>query len=131
MTRRQEIESIIIGTILSSHLGEDYLKDCKSCITADMFCDERNSLIYSKAVEMYSKGFSEITPYTLVNYDSSLLPVAPYMCEVADDWYFESKKTSYNLKLYYGCTNGTERPKYTRVTFSDYVTRFVQLVYSS
>ena len=129
MTRRQEIESIIIGTILSSHLGENYLNDCKSCITADMFSDEKNAKIYSTALEMQKAGCETITPTDVVEYKSDMISLAPYMCELADDWFFEAKKAKYNSNVYYSDTTG--KSKYTHVTFSDYVNRFVQLVFSS
>ena len=46
MTRRQEIENIIIGTLLST-FDTDWFADCRYCITTDMFADERNAMIYS------------------------------------------------------------------------------------
>lgn len=129
MNRRQEIESIIIGTILNSFNGDDYLINCKSCITADMFSDERNKVIYSKAIEMSKSGLKEITPQTMLQYDSDMTSLLPYILDLATDWNFVVKKAEYNSNVYY--TDHSKTPRYTMVKFDDYITRFIKLVFAN
>lgn len=131
MTRRQEIENIIIGTILNNYCGEDYFSDCKSCITANMFSDERNRMIYNKAIEMRNAGHLNITPFDVVKYDTAMFELAPYMCELSVYWYFLSKKVDYNERQWLWSLSHDYKPRYTEVTFSDYVNRFIQIVFSS
>lgn len=126
MDRREQIERIIIGTILNSVIGNDYMKDCRSCITADMFRDERHKRIYSDVLFMKDTGYVDISPKDLLDFDSSLVDLTSYMCELATEEYFEIKKFYYNRRLSY---QDTTRPNYTRVTFGDYITKFIQLVY--
>jgi hypothetical protein len=128
MTRREELERIIIGTLLNSFGDANWYDSCKSCITEGMFSDERNRRIYSTIQRMKKDIFSDITPLDVINYDPSLSDLSVYMCELAGDWYFEIKKYYYNRKLLY---SNVPNPKLTRVTFQDYITRFVTLVFTS
>ena len=91
MDRREQIERIIIGTILNSVIGNDYMKDCRSCITADMFRDERHKRIYSDVLFMKDTGYVDISPKDLLDFDSSLVDLTSYMCELATEEYFEIK----------------------------------------
>ncbi len=126
MSRKEEIERIIIGTLLS---GREVFAECASNITPDMFSNDDNRRIYCKILEMRDKVFCDLSPYSVVSYDSSMADVAAYMSELVDEYDFEMKKMRYNLNLY--LTGTDERPKYTTVTFSDYVTRFISLYVSS
>ena len=128
MDRRQEIERIIIGTILNSFEDKSYLMSCRSCITSEMFKDERHRVIYENAVKMSSLGMKTITPADMIEYDPELITMAAYLCELATDCHFDMKKYEYNRVIWYTATNN--RPRYTNVTFDDYVTRFIQLVFN-
>ena len=127
MTRRQEIENIIIGTLLNT-FDTDWFADCSYCITADMFMDERNARIYS-AISKYRKtGDKAITPYHLCGFDKTLLPLAGYMSDLAGDYYFLVKKVNYNERVWIVRTFGGKRCGYTEVKFSDYVGKFLEMV---
>ena len=127
MTRRQQIESIIIGTLLNSINGKNYYENCKSCITSDMFQSGENAKIYETIAEMSNNGKTDFSPYHLAMFNERLLDIASYMCYLATDFYFEDKKARYNAMCYF-YSNG-KRPEYTRVSFDDYVSRFIQIVF--
>lgn len=122
MDRRQEIENIIIGTLLNECDNRDWYKDCRYCLSLDMFKDERNRQIYSTIKEMKDKGLKDTTPYDIVTFSKGLQNLAVYMCDLAFSFYFEIKKLNYNLIRMY-----LNRNDYTSVEFSDYVTKFIQL----
>ena len=78
MTRRKEIESIIIGTLLNT-FETDWFADCSYCITADMFTDKRNARIYSAICEYRNTGDKVITPIHLFEFDDKLFPLLEYL----------------------------------------------------
>lgn len=127
MTRRQEIENIIIGTLLNT-FDTDWFADCRYCITTDMFIDERNAKIYSAICEYRKTNDKTITPYHLCYFDKNLLSLAVYMAELAGDYYFLVKKVNYNENVWLLREFKGERYKYTDVEFSDYVGKFVEMV---
>ncbi len=127
MDRRQEIERIVLGTILNSSKENDYMANCRCCITADMFDTEQHQEIYKTALQLKSAGMDEVSPFTVWSANQSLAP--EYLCELADEWYFELKKYLYNRQVYYFDTKRNKR--YTRVTFDDYINRFMELVFSN
>ena len=96
-----------------------------------MFSDERNGVIYNKAIEMQKAGYETITPYHIVVHDNRMMQYASYMCELASDWYFLHKKVMYNERQWLWAITHNYKPKYTEVMFTDYVNRFIQLVFSS
>ena len=129
MTRQQEIENIIIGTLLNT-FDTDWFADCSYCITANMFKDERNAKIYSVICEYRKTGDKAITPHHLCEFHSDLLPLAGYMAELATCCYFLVKKVIYNenikiARLVYG-----KRYRYTDIKFVDYVAKFLENVIS-
>lgn len=127
MTRRQEIENIIIGTLLNT-FDTDWFADCSYCITADMFTDERNARIYS-AIRGYRKtGDKAITPYHLCLFDDKMLSLAVYMEDLATDFYFLVKKVNYNERVWIAREFEGKRCRYTDVKFSDYVGKFLEMV---
>lgn len=127
MTRRQEIENIIIGTLLNT-FDTDWLADCSYCITADMFTDERNATIYSAIIEYRKTDDKSITPYHLCEFDKELLPLAGYMVELAGDYYFLAKKVDYNERVWIARQIDCKRYRYTDVKFTDYVEKFLEMV---
>ena len=126
MTRKEEVERIILGTLLNNR---NVLSECTGSITLDMFSNDDNKRIYAKIVEYSNYIFSDITPASIIDYDNSMIDLAQYMCELASDYDFETKKLRYNTNLYY--YSKEQYPNYTTVEFSDYVTRFVQLYVES
>lgn len=127
MTRRQEIENIIIGTLLST-FDTDWFADCCYCITADMFVDERNAKIYSAICEYRKTSDKIITPYHLCSFDKNILPLAGYMVELAVDYYFLANKVNYNERVWLARQIEGKLYRYTDVKFSDYVGKFLEMV---
>lgn len=129
MDRRQQIENIIIGTLLNDTEDFDWYSECKSCISPSMFQEARNMRIYTTIAQMKSRGLESTTPADIMEYDKGMADLAGYMFDIAIDNHFYTKKARYNSNLYYTCPE--RHPNYTQVTFTDYVNRFVKLVYSS
>lgn len=127
MDRRQEIERIVIGTILNSTKANDFIGSCRCCITPDMFSDERHQDIYKAAIALKSLGNDDINPLS-VWLACPNLP-ADYLCELAADWSYEAKRYYYNRNIYY--CDPKKNKRYTRVTFDDYINRFMELVISN
>lgn len=127
MTRRQEIENIIIGTLLNT-FDTDWFADCRYCITTDMFADERNAKIYSTICEYRKASDKVITPYHLCSFDKNLLPLADYMTGLAVDNYFLVKKVCYNSNVWRSRQSTGKLYGYTDVRFSDYVGKFLEMV---
>lgn len=126
MDRREQIESIIIGTLLNSDDKKNYYPDVKSVVSSDMFTDSRRGDIYDIIVEMNSKGLVRTWPdaiYEYLNHDIDKDFLA-YIVELASEWYFLAKKVEYNEWIWM-----TGQKRYTNVTFNDYVKRFVELAY--
>lgn len=127
MTRRQEIENIIIGTLLNT-FDTDWFADCRYCITTDMFADERNAKIYSAICEYRKTSNKIITPYHLCSFDKNLFSIATYMAELAGEYYFLAKKVNYNESVWLLRELNGERYRYTDVKFSDYIGKFIEMV---
>lgn len=127
MTRRQEIENIIIGTLLNT-FDTDWLADCSYCITADMFTDERNARIYSAIIEYRKTDDKSIAPYHLCEFDNKLRPLAGHMVELAVNYYFLANKVNYNERIWLARQIEGKLYRYTDVKFSDYVGRFLEMV---
>lgn len=126
--RRQEIENIIIGTLLESDSVMNYFDDCRSCLSADMIRDLTNKRIYLLIVEMNRKGITDTRPYSIfVQYGESVADIVPRMCELVADWSFIHKKTQHNeVRYLYGLMNNV-KVRYTDVRFVDYVEQFIKI----
>lgn len=130
MTRRQELENIIIGTVLESNEERNYYDDCGTIITADMFFDEKNRRVWKLIVDMNAKGLKETTPCDIFKeYGQAVADIVPWMCELVADYSFVYRKTKYNeisylMNEFYGVET-----KYTDVRFEDYVKKFIKTVY--
>lgn len=127
MTRRQEIENIIIGTLLNT-FDTDWFADCSYCITADMFTYERNARIYSAICEYRKIADKPITPYHLCEFDNDLLSLAGYMADLVEDYYFLVKKVNYNENAWLARQIEGKHYRYTDVKFTDYVSKFLEMV---
>lgn len=127
MNRANEIENIIIGTLLDSDGMVNYYDECRSIVTPEMFYDDTNRRIYSLIVEMNSKGMRKTTPCDIFDYyREAVLDILPRMCELCTSYSFVHKKFMYNEWHYlYDLTYGTSHED-TAVTFADYVERFIQ-----
>ena len=132
MTRREEIENIIIGTLLCSDYSVNYYESCRCCITPDMFSDDTNRRIYEIVVEMNANGIIEVSPYTIyTTYGDKVRDMICRMCELATDYSFLHMKTQYNEMMFVRWHLLGIRPRYTDVKFDDYVNRFIQLVFEN
>lgn len=129
MTHRQEIENIIIGTLLNT-FDTDWFADCSYCITADMFTDERNAAIYSAIIEYRKTDDKSITPYHLCKFNKDMTQFAVYMAELSLDYYFLVKKVRYNERVWITRSISGVRCRYTDIKFSDYVAKFLENVIS-
>lgn len=127
MTRSQEIENIIVGTLLNSFETDDWYRDCAICITADMFEDSRNAKIYSTITTMYKAGIKVITPLNIFEFgDDETKSSVDYIVELATNYHYLVKKCYYNESVWIERTINGKRYRYTEVKFSDYVAKFVQ-----
>ena len=133
MDRRTQIERLIIGTLLNSTGNEEYFLSCRSCITADMFSDDRNARLYSLIRDMNINGIRSTTPYDVADHcrkgGVDISDILSYMVEISIDSHFEMKKYEYNRDVYH--CDASRTPRYTRVRFEDYINRFMQLVFSN
>jgi hypothetical protein len=132
MSRKQEIECIIIGTLLCSTEDDNFFKSCKSCVTEGMFTDEVNRRIYKMVAEMNAQGMPDVNPLTIYEkYGEAVRDICYRMCELSSQYSFIHRKCQYNERqflLYHGYG---QVPHYTNVTFDDYVNRFIQDYYDN
>lgn len=128
MTRREQIENIIVGTLLNSDEKENYFENVKSCVTSDMFSDKRNAEIFDMISEMNSKGLVRTWPDALFNYSNHTLKtdMLSHMVDLATNWFFFVKKVEYNDMIWRTETTNPHK-RYTHVTFDDYVSKFLQM----
>lgn len=130
MDRREQIENIIIGTLLNSDENNDFFESVKYCVTSDMFSDSRRSKIFDLIKEMNSKGIKRTYPDAIYDYCNQKLSKEQlsYLLELAIDWHFLMKKVEYNERVW--MSNSNIHKRYTSVTFDDYVSRFVKMAFN-
>ena len=144
-SRRTQIESIVLGTLLFDGTASavtdgvrDNYKECQ-CITPDMFSDELDGRIFSTIRDMHRAGITTTGPLQILEFNKSLLSAdfLPHCCSLMDND-FEVKKMCYNAeidtrKIYYflNPSKAAPLPPYTTVNFSDYVTALIKIVYSN
>lgn len=123
MSRREEIESIIVGTLLND-TGQGWYESCKTCVTPSMFQDFLLGEVFRLISEMRQKGSTSTTPYDLCKYRKLSKETILRITSLAIDWHFLAKKTEYNERVWMG---EAEHKHYTYVTFDDYISRFIRL----
>lgn len=125
MSRRQQLENIIIGTLLESTWRHNYYDDVKSLITADMIEDDFNRRIFVLISEMNAKGMKETTPCDIFReYRAGVIDILPVMCDLCAEFSFIHLNTKYReLCFLNGCKGRRE------VTFNDYVNQFIVMSY--
>ena len=130
MSRRQQLENIIIGTLLESNDERNYFDDCKCLVSQDMFLNEVNRRIYGLVWEMNAKGMACTDPLSIFNeYGEKVVDICADMIEVCTNYSFIHLKTEYNERRFISsCISGTDYVR-TNVQFIDYVKQFVNLVY--
>ena len=128
MKRIEKLEKIIVGTLLESGFRENYFDDCRCCITADMFTDKVCRRVYGIVSEMNAKGMTETDPKSIVDtYGDKVLDILPDMLELVVDYSFVHLKMEHNEKEFRKASAWGVTPKYTYVTFQDYVSAFLKL----
>ena len=131
MSRKQEIENIIIGTLLCSTEDDNYFSSCRCCVTEEMFADEVNRRIYKMIAEMNAHGIQDVNPYTIFErYGEAVMDICYRMCELSSQYSFLHRKTQYNERQFLIYHGYGQVPHYTDVTFDDYVNRFIQDYYN-
>ena len=128
MDRRDEIESIIIGSLLNDFDGEHF-HACKSVIMPEMFRNKNYGKWYQMISDMHHDGYEDTTPLDIMQFNgwNTINDEVTDMMNVALEYDFLTRKTLYNesIKL-----DPKLVPKLlTTVTFDAYVNRFIQLVY--
>lgn len=129
MTRREQLENIIIGTLLESNEERNYFDDCKCFVSQDMFIDDANRRIFAIIKEMNGRGKVCTDPCTIFKeYGAEVLDLSCRMVDLCTDYSFIHKKTQYNeMRFVASCATGVEY-KGTDVQFVDYVMEFVKIV---
>lgn len=130
MTRRQQLENIIIGTLLESTEEDNYFLECGCSVSEYMFEDPVNRQIYKLVADMNRRGKVHTSPWSLLmEYGREALDIAPDMCERCMKYSFVALKTKYNEDCYMASLIDGLDYGYTNVQFSDYVNNFLTLVY--
>lgn len=120
MSRRREIESIIVGTLMGDF--EEYYPVCSSLITADMFDDDEMRSLYRTMEQLNSEGQEVNVPAIVERLDIFIGEDVARLCELATFGSFRHKKIEYNMNVE---LFGKEGDRKTEVTFDDYVNRFL------
>lgn len=130
MNRRQQLENILIGTLLESTEERNFYLECCCMVTEDMIQDGANRRIYHIIAEMNAKGMQDTRPTTIFEtYGDSVIDLLPDMTErCANDSIIE-KKMQYNKVEHLKSYNEDRAPRYTDVDFTVYVTEFLKYVY--
>lgn len=126
MDRREQIESIIVGTLLNSIHTTEFYDECKNLITPEMFHNGKLGEIYLIISDMFANGKDSTTPLDICEeYDWSLSDdLVRKMVDLATDFYFVSKKTAYNENIR---LSNRFHKNYTYVTFADYVAKLYSM----
>lgn len=129
MNRRQQLENIIVGTLLESNEERNYFDDCRCVVTEDMFSDDTNRRIYVLISDMNGRGKVDTDPCSIfTEYGEAVIDIASRMCELCTEYSFIHKKFMYNEWQYLdSCLFGREY-KPTDIQFEDYVSKFVLMV---
>lgn len=130
MNRRQQLENIIVGTLLESNAERNYFDDCRSTVTSGMFLDETNRRIYVLISEMNNKGMTNTDPCSIfTEYGEAVLDIVSRMCELCTEYSFIHKKFVYNEWQYLKSCITDRYYEPTSVQFEDYVKQFIKSVY--
>lgn len=129
MNRRQELENIIIGTLLESNEERNYFDDCRM-LTADLFQDETNRRLFTVISDMNKNGQYRTDPCTIFKERfEDVKDIYIQMVDLCTDYSFIHKKMQFNERQFLlGCVDGQEHKK-TDIQFSDYVDQLLKTVY--
>ena len=112
MSRRVEIEEIIVGTLLAN--GDEYWPCVRCCVTAGMFTDALCRELFS----MFASGERSLAAFCRGRTAEGAGEVLRLLIDRDFVW----------LKAWHNEMQHlfSDRPRYTGVTFDDYVTRLVK-----
>lgn len=129
MNRRQELENIIIGTLLESNEERNYFDDCRM-LTADLFQDEANRRLFTVISDMNKNGQYRTDPCTIFKERfEDVKDIYIQMVDLCTDYSFIHKKMQFNERQFLlSCVDGQEHKK-TDIQFSDYVDQLLKTVY--
>lgn len=123
-TRRNELERIIIGSLMADFY--EYYPACQYCVTQEMFDDKMMRRLYGCMIRLHQDG-TEVNISTIVESMNIVIgEIVSYLCGIAAFESFLHKKTEYNMnqELF------NKNPRFTNVTFDDYVRRFIKMANS-
>ncbi|MBP5714369.1 MAG: hypothetical protein J6X07_06700 [Prevotella sp.] len=116
MSRRQQIEDIIIGSLIASF--DDYWPEVRSCVTDDMISDPFNREIVARMRELNAEG-KPVNLKTLTGNGTADTAYCLRLAELADehdfDWLLWKTNLTRRLSGQPACTT----------TFDKYVTAFI------
>ena len=127
MSRREELESIILGTLLNSFGTTEFYDECKDVITEETFTTPLYGEIYKLVRAAFESGMDEVNPLSVCQMHGWDLPVEIIMTmvELSRAWDFTTKMAEYNDKVFH--TDTRLHKKYSRAKFSDYVSRLFSI----
>lgn len=128
MTQKERLEKIIVGTLLESNERQNYFDECRCCITADMFSDDRRRRIYGIIADMNANGKVETDPNSIVEaYGERVLDLLPTMLDLVVDYSFIHLKTEHNERIFRTSFVTGTKPHYADVSFTLYVNTFLKM----
>lgn len=127
MSRREQIENIVIGTLLNDNAEDNFFVSCKYCITPDMFKNPQNRALFCVIRDFRAKDDKQPTLEKLSEYTQNFGGLTQRMIDLSIDWHFLIKKIHYNNAQLYAYWFEGKRPCLTYVSFEDYVSRLVEL----
>ena len=130
MSRREQLENIIIGTLMESNSQRNYFDECKAIIP-EMFSDPTNRKLFTIISDMNAAGRTDTDPCSIFKeYDFMVADILPRMLELCTDYSFIHLKMEYNERRYIdSCITGNDY-RGTTVQFVDYIKQFLSLIYS-
>lgn len=127
MNRKQQLENIIIGTLMESNTERNYYDDCRNIITSDMFADADNRRIYGIIAEMNARGIVCTDPCSIFTaYGAEVMDIVAVMADRMAEYSFIHLKCQHNERQYLASLIYDTKPVYTDVRFSDYVLAFIK-----
>lgn len=131
MSRRDELECIIIGTLLDSKAEHNFYEECNSCLTKDMFCDTTNQRIYGLIAQMNEEGKVKADPVSIFeHFGDKVKDILLRMMELVTDWSMIYKRCKYNEEQWLNENFGNgKKAKYTDVSFATYLSSFIKMAY--
>ena len=129
MTRRQQLENIIIGTLLESNEELNYFDDCRM-LTPDLFIDEANRRLFVLISKMNASGDQCTDPCSIFQkHFEDVSDIYLRMVDLCTEYSFIHLMTQHNERQFLAsCTTGIEY-RASDVQFKDYVDQFLRIVF--